>query len=173
MEKNIINDIRILNPSIVWAIFGLFLSICISFIGIDSFRVFMIVIIPLIILSIPYLLTFVSNKKIKLYENQIYISNAFFIIKSFYIHEIKNIEILIIKNLPVFSFSKSAKNVKIYGEINNINIAKFLIFNLENKIVFNYNIKYIKNNKFIDELIMDKLGNNINGKIELKPKTGS
>jgi hypothetical protein len=168
MEKNIVNDIRILNHSIIWVIFGLFLSICLSFIGINSFKVLLMVILPLLICSIPYLLTFFVNKKIKLHNNQVIISNAFFNIKSYYIHELKYIEILIINDLPIFSLPKSKKNIQWYGEISNKNIYKLLIYNLENKIIYNHNIQYIKNSKFVEELIKNKLGCNVNGKIELK-----
>ncbi|MCL2800418.1 MAG: hypothetical protein FWD28_01485 [Treponema sp.] len=172
MGRYVLNDIRLINPSIIFALFGLFISLCIIQIGIDSVKSILLLLSPLFLCSIPYISTFFIYKKIKLYNNSLIISNAFFKLKTFNISEIKNINILIINDLPVYVHSNNFSRIKIHGEINTQNIAKLLIYDKMENLVYNHNIQYLKY-KFLEKTINDKLGYNTNGIIYLKPHTGS
>ena len=181
MEKVIINDIRILNPSIIWALFGLLFSIGFLSAGAHYSAPFFIIMLPFLICSIPYILKFFLRKKIKLCSNYLIVSNAFFALRRFSLSEIKNIEILIIKNLPIYQSAdlpihqvkRNIRNIRLQGEINIHDIAKIIVYGLNENILYNHNIGHLKKNLFITELIEANLDPGASGKIYLKFINGS
>jgi hypothetical protein len=176
MEKYIINDIKITHPSIIWVFLGIFLSICLSFIEIDSIKTLIIIIAPFLLCSIPYILTFFTYKKVKLKNDKIIISNAFFELKSFFISDVKNIKILVLNNFPIASGATvhgTSRGIKTYsplGKTENVNIVMLMVYNKDDIIVYKH---YIKNNKYFEKIIYEKIGYNYSGIIEFLLYFGS
>ena len=181
MKKTIVNDIRILTPSIIWALFGLLFSIGFLSVGANYIASFFIIMLPFLICSIPYIVTLFLSKKIKLCNNFLIVSNAFFVLRRFNISEVKNIEILIIRDLPIYhaahlhhhQVKRNLRNIRLQGEINIHDIAKIIVYDLNENILYNHNIEHLKNKSFIMELIETNLDHNESGKIFLEFINGS
>jgi hypothetical protein len=176
MEKYIINDIKIIHPSIIWVFFGIFLSICLSFAEIEFIKYLIVIIALFLLCSIPYIFTFFTYKKIKLKNDKIIISNAFFELKSFFINDVKNLKILVLNNFPIVSgavvhgMSRGTRIHSLYGKTENVNILMLMIYNKDDKIVYKQNFK---NSKYLEKIINEKIGYNYSGVIEFLLYFGS
>jgi hypothetical protein len=172
MEKYIVNDIKVLHPSILWVLIGAFISISILSIEENSIKYLLIKFIPFLLCSIPYIITFFTYKKIKIENDQMIISNTFYKIKTFQTYDIKNIKILVLNNFPVAHGAKvnGRRMQSSLGEIENINIVLLLIYSKDDKIIFKYKIN---KNKYFEKIIDEKIGYNYSGVMEFKLYSGS
>ena len=168
MKKYIINDIKILHPSIIWLLVGAFLSVCLSFVGVNSIKSLIVIITPFLLFSVPYVITFFKNKKIKIESDQIIISNAFFQLKTIFLKDIKNIKILVLNNFPiakgaeVYRTSKGIRINSLLGKTENINVVILLVYNENDEIIY----KHYITNKYFEKIIDEKIGYNYSGIIE-------